>query len=88
MTLQEFPNQLGPHSAGPLQPLPGPPVVGAELRVSARFPLQPSLSPGKRVRDAGLEGGWKEKGKKTKKMEEYFYKTLYVSGLILNTSHI
>jgi len=36
----------------------------------------------------GREGGWKEKGKKTKKMEKYFYKTLYVSGLILNTLHI
>lgn len=36
----------------------------------------------------GREGGWKEKGKKTKEMKEYFYSTLYVSGLILNTSHI
>lgn len=69
MTVQEFPNQLGPHNAGPLQPLPGPPVVGAKLRVSARFPLRPSLSLGKRVRDAGLEGGWKENPSVTCKMQ-------------------
>ena len=36
----------------------------------------------------GGEGGQKRKGKKTKKMKEYFYSTLYVSGIILNTSHI
>ena len=36
----------------------------------------------------GKGEGRRMEGKKTKKMDEYFYNTLYVSGHILNTSHI